>query len=82
MEVIDKIIEVMETDKLEERNRVLREGKGLLEHWNKCLLMAEKYGWDIVEHYETEPLAEDSDDEKKIRKAIKEGRAQEEERKK
>ena len=59
----------MEADEPEERNRVLRE------HRNKCLLMAKKYGWDVVEHYKTEPLAENSDDEKKIRKAIKEGRA-------
>ena len=48
-EVIDKIEEAMEADEPEERNRVLREGKGLLEHRNKCLLMAEKYGWDVVE---------------------------------
>ena len=50
VEVIDKIKEAMEADKSEERNRVLREGKGLLEHGNKCLLMAEKYGSDIAEH--------------------------------
>ena len=81
LEVIDKIKEAMEADEPEERNRVLREGKGLLEHWNKCLLMAEKYGWDIVEHYEAEPLAENSDDEKKICKAIKEGKAKKEQRK-
>ena len=72
----------MEADEPEERNRVLREGKGLLEHQNKCLLMAEKYGWDVVEHYEVEPLAENSDDEKKILKAVKEGRAQKEQTKK
>ena len=82
VEVIDKIEEAMEADEPEERNRVLREVKGLLEHRNKCLLMAEKYGWDVVEHYEAGPLAENSDDEKKIRKAIKEGRAQKEQREK
>ena len=80
-EVIDKIEEAMEADEPVERNCVLREGKGLLEHRNKCLLMAEKYGWGVVEHYETEPLAENSDDEKKIRKAIKKGRAKKEQSK-
>ena len=81
-EVIGEIEEAMEADEPEERNRVLREGKGLLEHRkNKCLLIAEKYGWDVVEHYKKEPLAENSD-EKKIRKAIKEGRAKKEQRKK
>ena len=79
---MDKIEEAMEADKPEERNHVLREGKGLLEHQNKCLLMAEKYVWDVVEHYEAEPLAENSDDEKKIHKATKEGKAQKEQRKK
>ena len=49
----------MEADNLEERNRVLGKVNGLLEHRNKCLLMAEKYGWDVGEHYETELLAED-----------------------
>ena len=72
----------MEADEPEERNRLLREGKGPLKHRNKCLLMAEKYRWDAVEHYEAEPLAENSDDGKKIRKAIKEGRAKKERRKK
>ena len=81
-EVIDKIEGAKEADEPEERNRVLREDKGPLEHRNKCLLMAEKYGWDVVEHHGAKPLAENSDDEKKIRTAIKEGRAQKEQRQK
>ena len=30
------------------------------------------FGWSTVEHYESHPLAEDSDDEKKLEKAEKE----------
>ena len=84
-EVIDKIEETMKTDEPEERSHVLREGKGLIEHRNKCLLMAQKYCWDVLEHHETEPLVlteNSDDDEKKIRKAIKEGRAKKEQREK
>ena len=56
-EVIYKIEEAMKADEPEGRNYILREGKGLLKrHQNKCLLMAEKYGWDVVEHYETTSL--------------------------
>ena len=46
--VIDKIKEAMEADEPEERNCVLREGKGLLEHRNKCLLMAKNTGETLL----------------------------------
>ena len=39
---------------------------------NKHICIAEKYGWDTVECYTTDPIASDSDDEKKIKKAVKE----------
>ena len=41
-----------------------------------------KYEWDVVDFDETEPLVENSDNTKKICKAIKEGRTQKERRKK
>ena len=39
---------------------------------NKQLLLADKYGCDTVECYSAEPLASDSEDEKRIKRAIKE----------
>ena len=44
------------------RNELLEEGEQLLtEHKHICI--AEKYGWDTVECYTTDPIASDSDDE-------------------
>lgn len=48
--------------------------KDLLVERNKHILLAEKYGWDTVACYTADPLASDSHDEKKIRKAIKESK--------
>ena len=42
---------------------------------NKHSLLAEKYGWDTVKCYAAEPIANDSEDKKKIRRAIKESKA-------
>ena len=37
-------------------------------------MLAEKYGWDTVHCCMAEPLASDSEDEKRIKQAIKEGK--------
>ena len=44
-----------------------------LNNRNKLIKLADRseHGWKVVEEYETEELAEDSDDEKKIKSAIK-----------
>ena len=38
-------------------------------------MLAEKYGWEAVDCYIQEPLACDSDDEKRIKRAVKESKA-------
>ena len=66
-------------DDSKERPQKLTKGKDLLLERNKHTLLAEKYGWDTVTCYTcytAEPLASDSDDEKKIRKAVKESKQQ------
>ena len=68
---MDKIDEALETEDSDECARKLTEGKELLVEQNKHILLAEKYGGDTVACYTADPLASDSDDEKKIRKAIK-----------
>jgi hypothetical protein len=47
------------------------EGISLVKHRQKLIRMADSHeaGWRVVQEYETNPLAEDSDDEKKIQKA-------------
>ena len=49
----------------------LREGIALLVHRNKFIVIADssEAGWATVSEYEQNPLADDSDDDKKIRKA-------------
>ena len=61
----------MTTSEDEERNNLLQEGEALLVERNKHICLADKYGWDTVECNTAEPLASDSGDEKRIKKAIK-----------
>ena len=81
-EVMDKIDKALAAIGDEERTSKLQEGKDLLVESNKLILLAEKYGWDTVACYTAEPLASDSDDEKKIRKVVKESKQLREEKKK
>lgn len=43
----------------------------MIEH-NKHICIAERYGWDTIECYTTDPITSDSDDQKKTKKAVKE----------
>lgn len=80
--VLDKIGSAMATSDDEERNTRLQEGEALLAERNKHICLADKYGWDTVECYTAEPLASDSGDEKRIKKAIKESKQLREEKRK
>ena len=51
---------------------MLDEGKKLLLERNKHIMLAEKYGWEAVDCYIQEPLVCDSDDEKRMKRAVKE----------
>ena len=72
--MLDKIGSAMTTSDDEERHNLLQEGEALLVERNKHICLADKYGWDTVECNTAEPLASDSDDEKRIKKAIKESK--------
>ena len=80
--VMDKISAARNTGDEEERANLLREGEALLVERNKHICLADKYGWDTVECYRAEPLATDSGDEKRIKKAIKESKQLREEKRK
>lgn len=58
---------------LEKAKRTIKEGMSLLEERQKMIKLADRsdYGWELVNEYETDELAEDSDDEKRISKAEK-----------
>ena len=70
--VADKIQVALTTTDEQQRTAALNEGKSLLSERNKHILLAEKFGWDTVDCYTAEPLASDADDEKRIKKAVKE----------
>ena len=72
--VLDKIENALELSDDEQRCLVLNEGKELLVERNKHIKLAEKYGWETVDCYIEEPLASDSEDDKKIRRAVKESK--------
>ena len=52
----------------------ITEGIELISKRNKLLVLADKHGWEVAEAYATDPLADDSADEKKIKKDKKEGK--------
>ena len=57
--------------------------EGRIPAWAQTLLDAQKeYGWETVDCYVEEPLASDSDDDEKIRRAIKKSKAMKEENEK
>ena len=72
--VLKKLEEAADASDEKERNEVLDEGKKLLLERNKHIMLAEKYGWEGVDCYIQEPLACNSDDEKRIKRAVKEGK--------
>lgn len=72
--VLEKISKARNTSDDEERSSLLLEGEKLLLERNKQICLADKYGWDTVECYTAEPLASDSGDEKRTKKAIKESK--------
>ena len=46
------------------------EGKCLISARKREILLADKHGWDFVQEYKKDDLAENSDDEKRIRRAV------------
>ena len=81
-DVLDKIDRAKNTSDDESRTEFLEEGEQLLLERNKHICLADKYRWDTVECYAAEPLASNSGDKKRIKKAIKESKQLREEKQK
>ena len=71
----NKLEEASVTEDFEDRNSILKEGMDLLSQRNKVLILSDKYGWETAAAYGTDPVASDSEDEKKIKRACKEAKA-------
>ena len=52
----------------------------LLTQRNKVLILSDKYGWETAAAYGTDPVASDSEDEKRIKRARKEAKATKDEK--
>ena len=80
--VLKKLKDALEADTTEDRSSLLEEGIELIKQRNKLLVISDKYGWETGVAYMLDPIAEDSDDEQRIKKAQKEVKLLKEEKKK
>ena len=78
MEIYNKLEQATITEDVEERNTLLNEGMELITQRNKVL--TDKYGWETAMCYGTDPVASDSEDEKRIKRARKEAKVAREEK--
>ena len=68
---LDDAMASLENRKLEHLQESLEEGKRLISVRTKDNLLAGKHEWDLVNEYQREDLADDSDHEKRMRRALK-----------
>ena len=80
--VLKKLKDALEADTSEERSSLLEEGIELIKQRNKLLVISDKYGWETGVAYLLDPIAEDSDDERRIKKARKKAKLLKDEKKK
>lgn len=73
--VVQHLDLALDADDQDEASKQINAGKSLLLERSKHLLLADKYGWDTVDCYTVEPLASDSEDEKRIKRALKESKS-------
>ena len=77
METIEEAIEEIGENNLDAAKKSLAAGMKLLSKQRKLIKMADREtnGWEVVRHYVSDDLADDSDDEKDIRRARREALA-------
>ena len=79
--VLKKLKDALEADTSEDRSTFLEEGIELIKQRTKLLVISDKYGWETGVAYTLDPIAENSDDEWRIKKARKEAKLLKEEKK-
>ena len=73
--------DALEADTSEDHSTFLEEGIKLIKQRNELLVISHKYGWETGVAYTLDPIAENSDDERRIKKARKEAKLLKEEKK-
>ncbi|XP_053401634.1 uncharacterized protein LOC128546105 [Mercenaria mercenaria] len=68
---LDEADHLIQSNKLQESRQKIAEAKEMISHRQKLIRLADssELGWRVVNEYESNPLASDSDDEKRIYKA-------------
>ena len=82
MDLYKKLESATEISDVDECNKLLNEGMTSIVMRNKLLVLSDKHGWKCAATYTKNPIADDTDDEKKIKKVLKESKQIKEERQK
>jgi len=75
-QIIDKTIAQLERKETKKAAESLEIGKKLILDRLKILRIADKFGWSVVKRYRLDDIVDDAEDEKKLKNAIKELRAE------
>ena len=76
-EHLDRALRLVVEDS--ECGNLIGEGMNLLKSRNKQLKIADRFGWETAEAYQRDPFADNSSDEKRLKRARKEGKLAKEE---
>ena len=79
--VLKKLKDALEADTSKDHSSLLEEGIELIKQRNKLLVISNKYRWETGVAYMLDPIAEDSNDERRIKKARKEAKLLKEKKK-
>ena len=75
-DIVDKAIAQLERKEVDKAAESLEIGKKLILDRLKILRIADKFGWSVVKRYRLDDIVDDAADEKKLKEAIKEFRAE------
>jgi len=75
-EIVNKALAQLERKETEKAAESLEIGKKLILDRLKILRIADKFGWSVVKRYRLDDIVDDAADEKKLKEAIKEFRAE------
>lgn len=70
-EALQSAFDALVNSQYEQAKDVLHQGMLLVEKRSELILLADKYGWDFVKEYQRDEIASNSEDEKHIKKCIK-----------
>jgi hypothetical protein len=68
---LEEAVSNIDVGKIEKAKVILEEGIELINKRQKVIKIADNHGWDTVEQYVMDDLASDSDDDKRLSKAVR-----------